>query len=72
MFWNWVVGRVFNYNSYYSMLVCANYGHRAGGLGNKEMARLGGWRFAKFKTGAGNHPPIPPVAEKQGACSWAG
>lgn len=46
LFLNWVVVRVFNYNSYYSMLACANYGHRAGGLGNKEMARLGGWWFA--------------------------
>ena len=37
-----MVGRVFNYNSYYPMLVCANYGHRATGMANKDGGRLGG------------------------------
>ena len=40
-----MVGRVFNYNSYYSVLVCANYGHRAAGMDNKDGGRLGGAPF---------------------------
>ena len=40
-----MVGRVFNYNSYYSVLVCANYGHRAAGMANKDGGRLGGAPF---------------------------
>ena len=33
---------VFNYNSYYSMLVCANCGHLARGMANKDGGGLGG------------------------------
>ena len=40
-----MVGRVFSYNSYYSLLVCANYGHRATGMANKDGGRLGGVPF---------------------------
>ena len=40
-----MVGRVFSYSSYYSLLVCANYGHRATGMANKDGGRLGGVPF---------------------------
>ena len=60
MFWNWVVGRVFNYNAYYSLLMCGNYGHRTAGMANKDGGRLGGWWFALRKAGFGDYPPPTP------------
>ena len=67
-----MVGRAFNYNSYYSMMVCANCGHLARCLGNREGARPGGWWFAKSKAGSGDHPPIPPGGGKTGGVFLAG
>ena len=37
--------------------MCANCGHLTRGMGNKGGGRLGGWWFALFKAGSGNHPP---------------
>lgn len=49
-----MVGRVFNYNSYYSLLACTNYGHRAAGMANKDGGRLGG--APPGNTDPGHHP----------------
>ena len=61
-----MVGRVFNYNSYYSLLVCANYGHRDAAQVINPCARRAACWFGERIAGPGDHPPYPWGGGKTG------
>ena len=61
-----MVGRVFNYNSYYSLLVCANYGHRDAAQVIKPCDRRAACWFGERIAGPGDYPPYPWGGGKTG------
>ena len=61
-----MVGRVFNYNSYYSVLMCANCGHRDAAQVIKPCDRRAACWFGERIAGPGDYPPYPGGGGKTG------
>ena len=61
-----MVGRVFNYNSYYSMLVCANCGHLALAWPIRTAAGWAAGASIEEKPGPATTPPTPGWRKNRG------